>query len=79
MVEIRLKMSKQHQHELIKSPFPVVNEYEGEFVKDWNRNTAEAVATLLKYIARATASAIKQYSPEEVSLIAWQLVFFDCS
>jgi hypothetical protein len=59
-------MLTKHKHELIKSPFPVVNEYEGEFVRDWNRNTAEAVATLLKYIARATASAIKQYSPEEV-------------
>ena len=59
-------MSTKHKHGLVKSRYKVVNEYEGEFVADWNNNTAEAVATLLKYIASATASAIKQHSPEEV-------------
>ena len=58
-MEIRLKMSKQHKHELIKSPFPVVNQYESEFVREWNNNTAKAVADLLKYLATATAAAIK--------------------
>lgn len=59
-------MSTKHSHGLLKSPYKVVNSYENEFVADWNRNTAEAVAKLLHYIAGATASAIKQYSPEEV-------------
>ena len=59
-------MSTKHSHGLLKSPYKVVNSYENEFIADWNRNTAEAVAKLLHYIASATASAIKQYSPEEV-------------
>ena len=42
------------------SPFPAVTEYENTFVKEWNKNTAEAVAEVLKYMAQATASAIKE-------------------
>lgn len=57
-------MAKQHKHELIKSPFPVVNEYEREFVREWNDNTAKAVADLLKYLATATAAAIKNGSEQ---------------
>lgn len=44
----------------IPSPFPVVTEYENTFVKVWNENTANAVAEVLKYMAQATASAIKE-------------------
>lgn len=42
------------------SPFQVVNEYENLFIKFWNKNTAEAVGEVLKYIAKSTASAIKK-------------------
>lgn len=48
----------------IPSPFPAVTEYENTFVKEWNKNTAEAVAEVLKYIAQATASAIKETKEE---------------
>ena len=48
----------------IPSPFPTVTEYENTFVKEWNKNTAEAVAEVLKYMAQATASAIKETKEE---------------
>ena len=48
----------------IPSPFPSVTEYENTFVKEWNKNTAEAVAEVLKYMAQATASAIKETKEE---------------
>ena len=48
----------------IPSPFPAVTEYENTFVKEWNKNTAEAVAEVLKYMAQSTASAIKETKEE---------------
>lgn len=52
---------KEHKHiHFIPSPFPTVTEYENTFIKVWNKNTAEAVAEVLQYMARATASAIKE-------------------
>lgn len=56
-------MSMKHKH-FIPSPFPAVTEYENTFVKEWNKNTAEAVAEVLKYMAQATASAIKETKEE---------------
>lgn len=53
------KKETKHSH-FIPSPFPVVTEYENTFVKEWNKNTANAVAEVLKYMAQATASAIKE-------------------
>lgn len=53
----------KHSH-FIPSPFPAVTEYENTFVKEWNKNTAEAVAEVLKYMAQATASAIKETKEE---------------
>ena len=44
----------------IPSPFPVVTAYENKFVKVWNKNMAEAVGEVLKYIAKTTASAVKE-------------------
>lgn len=56
---------KEHKHShFIPSPFPTVTEYENTFVKEWNKNTAEAVAEVLKYMAQATASAIKETKEE---------------
>lgn len=49
----------------IPSPFPAVTEYENTFVKVWNENTANAVAEVLKYMAQATASAIKETKEEK--------------
>ena len=52
---------KEHKHShFIPSPFPTVTEYENTFIKVWNKNTAEAVAEVIHYAARATASAIKE-------------------
>ena len=51
-------MAKKDSH-FILSPFPAVTQYENAFIKAWNENTAMAVAEMLKYIAAATASAIK--------------------
>jgi hypothetical protein len=57
---------KEHKHShFIPSPFPTVTEYENAFIKFWNKNTAEAVAEVLKYMARATASAIKENREEK--------------
>lgn len=53
------KKEQKHSH-FIPSPYPAVTEYENTFVKEWNNNTAEAVAEVLKYIAQATAFAIKE-------------------
>lgn len=55
-------MAKKQTKEshFIPSPFPAVTEYENTFVKEWNKNTANAVAEVLKYMAQATASAIKE-------------------
>lgn len=53
------KKEQKHSH-FIPSPYPAVTEYENAFVKEWNNNTAEAVAEVLKYVAQATASAIKE-------------------
>ena len=56
---------KEHKYShFIPSPFPAVTEYENTFVKEWNKNTAEAVAEVLKYMAQATASAIKETKEE---------------
>ena len=57
------KKETKNSH-FIPSPFPTVTEYENTFVKEWNKNTAEAVAEVLKYIAQATASAIKETKEE---------------
>lgn len=53
------KKETKHSH-FISSSFPAVTEYENTFVKEWNKNTANAVAEVLKYIAQATASAIRE-------------------
>lgn len=53
-------MSKKQTKEshFIPSEFPAVTQYENEFVSEWNKNTAEAVGELLKYLAKTTASAV---------------------
>ena len=58
------KKETKNSH-FIPSPFPAVTEYENTFVKEWNKNTAEAVAEVLKYMAQATASAIKETKEEK--------------
>ena len=44
---------------ILPSPYSVVTSYENAFVKKFNDNIAGAVADVLKYIAQATASSIK--------------------
>lgn len=58
------KKETKNSH-FIPSPFPAVTEYENTFVKEWNKNTANAVAEVLKYMAQATASAIKETKEEK--------------
>lgn len=56
----------KHNHKFIPSPFPTVTQYENDFVNSWKRNTAKAVAEVLKYMASATAFAIKNNNVNEV-------------
>ena len=56
-------MAKKQQNKksgFLPSPFLVVTSYENAFVKKFNENIAGAVADVLKYIAQATASSIKE-------------------
>lgn len=52
-------MAKNHNDHFLPSPFPVVTAYENRFIKEFNNNIADAVAEVLKYVARATATEIK--------------------
>ena len=53
-------MSAKHNHShFIPSPYKVVTEYEDQFVKDGVENNKRAVTDVLKYIAKVTASAIR--------------------
>lgn len=56
----------KHNHKFIPSPFPTVTQYENAFVNSWKKNTAEAVAEVLKYMAQATAFAIKNNEVENI-------------
>lgn len=53
-------MAHKHESHFIPSPYPTVTSYENEFVKEFNNNLSGAVAEVLKYMAKATASAIKE-------------------
>lgn len=55
-------MSKKQTKDshFIPSPTSAVTEYENAFIEAWNKNTAEAVAEVLKFLAKATATAIKE-------------------
>lgn len=44
----------------LPSPFKVVTSYENAFIKRWNDEQAAAVADVLKYVAKAVATAIKE-------------------
>lgn len=57
-------MAKGKDKHFIPSPFPCVTSYENAFIKAFNDNVSEAVADVLKYVAKATASAIKEDSEE---------------
>lgn len=52
-------MAHKHDKHFIPSPFPTVTQYENAFINSWKKNTANAVAEVLKYMAKATAFAIK--------------------
>lgn len=62
-------MAHSHESHFIPSPFRVVTQYENAFVKSWNESTAQAVAEVLKYIAKTTADAIKNGVLEGVKVI----------
>lgn len=51
---------------ILPSPYSVVTSYENAFVKKFNDNIAVAVADVLKYIAQATASSIKNIEAMEI-------------
>lgn len=52
-------MSHKKDKHFIPSPFRIVTEYENVFINNWKKNVANAVAEVLKYMAQATAFAIK--------------------
>ena len=56
----------KHKSHFIPSPFKAVTQYENVFIKDWRKNTASAVAEVLKYLAQATASALKNKGEFEI-------------
>jgi len=60
-------MSKKQNKEIhfIPSPFPAVTQYEDTLIKDWNKNTASAMGEIVKYLAKETASAIKENEKEK--------------
>jgi inorganic pyrophosphatase len=49
----------KNQIKIIPSPFTAVTEYENDFVNKFNKNLSGAVAEVLKFMASATASAVK--------------------
>lgn len=53
-------MAKKKESKADPTPFQTVTEYEERFVREWKENTASGVAELLKYIAKETASYIKE-------------------
>lgn len=53
-------MEKHNHNHFIPSPFKVVTSYEDGFIKRWNDEQAAAVADVLKYIAKATASDLNK-------------------
>jgi hypothetical protein len=57
-------MKQTKESHFIPSEFPTVTQYENSFIKKWNQNTTGAVAEVLKYIAKVTASAIKDNKTE---------------
>ena len=52
-------MAHKHDKHFIPSPFPTVTQYENTFINSWKKNMANAVAEVLKYMAKTTAFAIK--------------------
>jgi len=51
---------KDNHNHFIPSPYKVVTEYENAFIKKWNETMAEAFVEVLKYMAEATKTAVKQ-------------------
>lgn len=41
----------KHENHFIPSPFKVVTEYEDEFIKEWKKNTNNALTEVVKFIA----------------------------
>lgn len=54
----------KHTH-FLPSPFPTVTQYEDRFIREWNANNAAALGDVLKYIAYATAVAVKELKEDE--------------
>lgn len=53
----------KHTHDkdshFIPSPYRVVTSYENAFIRAWSKSVAEGVGEVIKYLAKATADAIK--------------------
>ena len=55
------KPRERHEHNhFIPSPYKVVTEYENKFIKTWNETMAAAFVEVLKYMAKATKTAVRK-------------------
>lgn len=55
-----------HNHDIVlKPPFKTITQYENEFIRLWNNNLSSAIADVLKYMARITASETKDLKKSE--------------
>lgn len=59
-----MSYNAKHTH-FLPSPFPTVTQYEDRFIREWNANNAAALGDVLKYIADATATAVKELKKDE--------------
>ena len=59
-------MAHKHDKHFIPSPFPTVTQYENAFINSWKKNTANAGAEMLKYMAKATAFANKNNEVSDI-------------
>lgn len=53
-------MAAKRDKHFIKSPYKVVNGYEAEFIRQWNKNTSEALVTVVEFIAKLVTDENKE-------------------
>lgn len=59
------KIKKEKDKHFIPSPFKTVTSYENAFIRAFNDNLSEALADVLKYVAKVTSNNIKNLEKDE--------------